>query len=523
MIFCLAVAATWFFIYAASLGGRLSYGVPLYDDVSYFVDALERQVILDNQGLFALASHHFRSPPHSAWASYLALSGFTIFGVNWWAPYAMNSIVLFVALLIVDSLARTCAWWVRVGLAVLFLSLPVASLIIVDFRPDAFCALLTAAGIVRLAMARLHEMVRRQVLVVGLFWGAALCIKPTLFAQTSLFFVGAMVLSGLHDWWSLRQFPKRAFWNAMICIVTATILSFPILGIQLPEYIRYMSQHIFGQSRQLWALKGSFQDHLLYYTFSFASDYTIGSSMRIFFILLLSLGVAWWKGQTKLFQLLAWLAVFAGMCWLPPTLNEVKSAYFGLAFVFLVLFAMIRALAAWLNNEYKLYRPLSIAVGCCLFGLVFSRSDFLRSRSYQTPQPGDVSQVMRAVHEKVRDFVQENPDGIVMLPTVGFLNSDVLTYYCRVEGLVPPKFVSEYQSSDLAKHLGGLESAGLVIIPEKGSQMMGVNMPHYLIHDELFETIDDDERFQLIASILDTTKSHVRIYARQSTERLASK
>jgi len=517
------MAATSLFIYASTLGGRLSFGVPLYDDVSYFRDALERQVILRDQGIFALASYHFQAPPHSAWASYLALLGFALFGTNWWAPYAMNSIVLFIALLIIDNLTRTCAWFFRLGLSLLFLSIPVASLIVVDFRPDAFCALLTAAGIVRLAMARLHEMVRRQSIAIGFFWGAAICVKPTLFAQTSLFYVGAIVLSGLYDGWSLGQFPKRSCWNAMVCTVTATILSFPILGIQFPYYIEYMSEHIFGQNRHIWGLKGSLQDHLQFYIFGWAADYTIGSFNLILCVLLSSLSVAWWKGQTRLLQLLAWLAVFTGMCWLPPTLNEVKSAYFGLAFVFLVLFAMIRALAAWLNNEYNLYRPLSIAVGCCLFGLVFYNSNFLKSSTYITPHPGDVSPVIGAVHEKIRSFVHANPDGIVMLPTVGFMNVDVLKYYCRVYGLVPPKFVSECLSSDLAKHLEGLESAGLVIIPEKGSQMMGINMPHYLIHDELLETIDRDPRFQLTDSIGDASESCVRIYARQPKERLASK
>src|SRR5258708_23063092 len=57
--------------------GRLAIP-PVYDDITYFVDALERIVAFKTAGLHALISGLVHSPPHSPFAHVCALFGFPL-------------------------------------------------------------------------------------------------------------------------------------------------------------------------------------------------------------------------------------------------------------------------------------------------------------------------------------------------------------------------------------------------------------------------------------------------------------
>ena len=119
-------------------------------------------------------------------------------------------------------------------------------------------------------------------------------------------------------------------------------------------------------------------------------------------------------------------------------MNQVKSGFFGMAFAVLFIFAAMRALSAWLSNEWQMSRKLSLAIGCLMLLAVAGPSKLLRANTYRTPNSSDISPVIRAVHENVRDYLQQRPDCVVMMPTVGTLNQEVLAYYLELEGITPP-------------------------------------------------------------------------------------
>src|SRR5258708_8879076 len=73
--------------------GRLAIP-PVYDDVTYFVDGLERVTAFEAGGLRALMISLIHSPPHSPYATFGAFFGFLITDNSTIAPYAFNAVAI---------------------------------------------------------------------------------------------------------------------------------------------------------------------------------------------------------------------------------------------------------------------------------------------------------------------------------------------------------------------------------------------------------------------------------------------
>src|SRR6202035_4253374 len=93
-----AVVVHWSFRF-----GRLSMD-PVYDDVVYLLDARHRLADFHQQGIAELLRSLWDKSPHSPWSTAAAFAGFLIFGVNAWAPYAMNGLLVVGFLLAADHL-----------------------------------------------------------------------------------------------------------------------------------------------------------------------------------------------------------------------------------------------------------------------------------------------------------------------------------------------------------------------------------------------------------------------------------
>src|SRR5262249_13213528 len=150
-----ALASTAFSLHHAFNQGRLAYGIALYDDVSYFQDALARQRLWEQGGWSALAHEHCARPPHSPWSTYAALVAYRLFGTTLAAPYFMNSLVVFALLLLVQQVLSEAAALTRWLATALVLVFPLTACLAEDYRPDGLCAVVSAAGLWLIATTRL--------------------------------------------------------------------------------------------------------------------------------------------------------------------------------------------------------------------------------------------------------------------------------------------------------------------------------------------------------------------------------
>lgn len=161
--------------------GRLAMP-PLYDDVSYFVDAMQRVEVFRSQGLRGVVAGLISAPPHSPYSTLAAFVAFLVSGGSRAAPYVMNSLAI---------VALTLLWIVmfRVGAITAWLIVILVTTTgwfdnaVTIYHPDLIAGY--AAAIVASFAIFQHEVLStmRRVVCAGVLGGAVLLIKPTALAM----------------------------------------------------------------------------------------------------------------------------------------------------------------------------------------------------------------------------------------------------------------------------------------------------------------------------------------------------
>jgi hypothetical protein len=178
--------------------GRLCMD-PVYDDVEYLLDGRHRLDAFDRKGIMGLTWSIWHDPPHSPWSTLAALSGFLVFGVHAWAPYAINAVLVAAFIFAADHFFGVKSLWLRVALSLVMLALPMTVRAVHDFRPDFAVALATAFACLNTIRLGLPEPpcrgVRKRYFLAGLLFGWAYLIKPSFVYHTTAMLVVSLLLS----------------------------------------------------------------------------------------------------------------------------------------------------------------------------------------------------------------------------------------------------------------------------------------------------------------------------------------
>jgi hypothetical protein len=159
--------------------GRLAVP-PLYDDVYYFVDALERVRLLEGSGLWAVISNAIAAPPHAPYSTIAAGLAFLVIGPYPAAAYFMNVVSLFLITMFWTRLFR-----VPFVVSVLFGAAIICTgwfdTAVTIFHPDLIMGY--GAAIIAAALVFQDEVLSstRRVISVGAAAGLVLLIKPSAF------------------------------------------------------------------------------------------------------------------------------------------------------------------------------------------------------------------------------------------------------------------------------------------------------------------------------------------------------
>ncbi len=532
LILPLAALLTSVYIQHSMSVGRLAWGFPVYDDVSYFDDALERLDIFYREGPVGLLKHHWEQPPHSPWSSYAALTGYAVFGRTLWAPYAVNSILLLIAFLVIDRVAGPARLWVVLLLTALFWALPFSCGLIIECRPDAFCGLVSAYALFLMSKTPLTEWTTKEARRIGVLWGLTTWIKPTVFAQTGLFCVGAL------GWWwllAMRESPRPwrlLFRNSAWLAGIATLIALPHLGVNLLKYIRYMIVNQFGDHRHLWTTAGDLNLHFWYYTCGTAGRLMFGGAfLSALGCVLITLLTAVGQRKRKLARELTTLLVLCFMCWLIPTLNDIKTAFFGLTFGALMLLTLVRSLAAWLNQELVLPRRAGLALGGAasaylLLGAVISKGYWpIHSHS-----GGREHEVAQAFFDALAKQVEGARDGRrasqvrVALPFTGSINLNLVSWQFRMHQWPRPMIKECFLGDSLPSSFKVFRHADLVVVPEPGINRLLVS-PRFIpesIHEQLISELSNDPAYRQCASVGTPEGKRFLMYVRERDSGIAT-
>lgn len=513
-----AVFITSLYIHQSLAAGRLACGIPLYDDVGYFEDALRRVQTFYQAGPGEVFYEHWRHPLHAPWSTYAALAGYLIFGYNLWAPYAVNAVLVFLSLVMINHMLSRHHPAVRAALCVLFLSMPFTTALVLECRPDAFCALLTAYGLWLLASTPLTDMRVAQLVGVGAVWGATMWVKPTVFAQSMLFLLGGLGWGWLG---ALRTRPRP--WrlllrNSALCALTAGVTAAPHLVPNLSRYVAYMQLHVFGSGRQLAVFRGNRAEHFQYYTVGQGGEFMFGGTFLILLaVLAVTLAIAFWRGRAELCRQLLALTFLSFMCWLLPTLNTVKSPFFGMAFGCLLLFTVLRCLAAWFKGEVGLARRWSASAAVCAVALLCSYWRLPYHGLASDQENRQYAQAIEDVYQELRDHLPRGPRTRVVVTTVGHLNENVLRWRFLIDQAEAPVVHSLPYSRSVDDYLPWLEKTDVFVIPEPGMKSLLVNesFPSASVQEKLVEHFAAEPRFHQVAAVPTPSGKHVLLFERR--------
>jgi hypothetical protein len=326
-------------IEASQLHGRLSVP-PLYDDVSYFLDAVRWMNAVADRSI--AASIWGLLHDHAPFSTLVAITGFALFPDSFVGPYLVHAVVVFGFLLGIVWLA-----WRRpvLEIAACLIAVPCVPVLwhtVTEARPDLPSGL--AIGLAAGAIVRRGVLDRSAggLARLGIACGLAVSVKPTaFFAALALLgssfairlFADCLAAGGLRT--SIRKALAATLWFMLPLIATTALL----IGPALVETVTYIL-HVFVGQRDLWTTGESFSAGLL--RFSIGGDgqfglhywFAIGAGLMLLRLVLASI-----CGSAALRDALV-LLVSVLIAYAIPSVATIKTYYFGAMFYGLFVVAM---------------------------------------------------------------------------------------------------------------------------------------------------------------------------------------
>ncbi|WP_431205774.1 hypothetical protein ACQ86E_13335 [Bradyrhizobium betae] len=327
-------------IEASQLHGRLSVP-PLYDDISYFLDAVQWMNAAKDQSIFASFWDLLRQ--HAPFSSLVAIIGLGLFPGSFIGPYLVHAVVVLAFLPgIVCLIWRRPVLEIAAGL-IAASCVPVVWHTVTEARPDLPSGL--AIGLAAGAIVHRGVLDRsvRSLAALGVACGLAASIKPTAFPAALALLGSAFAIRLFVDCiqaGGLRLSSRAAFsallWFVVLLIATTAAL----IGPALVETVTYIFNVFVGQ-RDLWATGESFWTGLLRFSIGGEGQFGLHYWFAIGLILmLLRLVLAAIHGKAALLDAIVLLAAVL-ISYAIPSVAEIKTYYFGAMFYGLFIVAIV--------------------------------------------------------------------------------------------------------------------------------------------------------------------------------------
>nr|AWM05003.1 hypothetical protein CIT40_32645 [Bradyrhizobium amphicarpaeae] len=325
---------------ASRLHGRLSVP-PLYDDVSYFLDAIRWMNAVGDQSIAASAWNLLHD--HAPFSTMVAITGFALFPGSFIGPYLVHAVVVFAFLLGIAWMA-----WRRPALEVASCLIAVACVpvlwhTVTEARPDLPSGLFIGLAVGAIVRRGVLDRGARALAGLGIACALAVGIKPTAFFATlallgSAFairlFVDCLEAGGLRT--SIRKALGALLWFVLPLIATTAVL----IGPALVETVTYIL-HVFVGQRDLWTTGESFSAGLLRFSIGGEGQFGLHYWLAIGTgLMLLRLVLAAICGSAALRDAVVLLASVL-IAYAIPSVAAIKTYYFGAMFYGVFIVAMV--------------------------------------------------------------------------------------------------------------------------------------------------------------------------------------
>lgn len=322
------------------LHGRLSVP-PLYDDVSYFLDAVRWMNAARGQSVFASVWSLLHD--HAPFSTLVAVIGLALFPGSFIGPYLVHAVVVFAFLLGIVWLVRRRPVLEIAACLLAAACVPVLWHTVTEARPDLPSGLAIGLAAGAIVHRGLLDRSTRSLAGLGAACALAACIKPTAFPAALALLGSAFAIRLLADCTEgrgLRTEIGPAFTALLRFVLPLIATTALLIGPALIETVTYILNVFVGQ-RDLWTTGESFWAGLLRFSiggegrFGLHHWFAIGTGL-----MLLRLVLAGIHGRAALLNAVVLLAAVL-IAYAIPSLAEIKTYYFGAMFYGLFIIAMV--------------------------------------------------------------------------------------------------------------------------------------------------------------------------------------
>lgn len=477
---------------------------PTYDDVGYFLDAARRLETLHRDGLWAALSEYGRRPPHSPLSSLLALLGFSVFGVKPWAACAAMAIPLALIARALFAISNGLPLWASSVLCTALLGSPIVGILIIEFRPDALCALATASGALLIVLGRWSRGDGRTCIGAGVLLGVALLTKPAIFLLTFAVFGAAMLIAGLPR---IRSGWREILRAAAISSGVAALLAAPHYAVAFGNILQYFVSNFFGSASEVWNLKISITEHFLYYVVGAGGKFALGAWLYVALAAGVSISiVSAFRGDRETLSKVARVAALIACCYLFVSLPAFKSPFIGIAFCAFIMasLAIVAAFSARLLARTGRNVAASVLV---LSLLLFSIAEFASpwARHGRPPLDRAYAQSKNRMVSEIVDALRDHSLAgatIVNATIAQHLNAETIAFAMMQRGLTPVRDIGRYLDSTPDHYRASLPRVDAAIAFAPDAEVVGW-LPSAGLRKEFLEDLKVDPAWALVRTIED--------------------
>jgi 4-amino-4-deoxy-L-arabinose transferase-like glycosyltransferase len=330
--------------------GRLSLPAD-YDDVAYLSSAQQWLNETPMHGIFgnllALINQH------APIATALAALSFALGGAVDWPPYVANGVLL--ALTVLGAMlflkAEKLPLWLAGFLALCLVAVPFFQQAVTEFRPDPFAGMAIAFCMLLLFRAPVFSLSRNRQFALGLLFGAALLMKPSVFLAAG-FILAVAVLSSCAGFLIERKLKLREQAGSIVrslgwLLAGAMVVFGPYLIAQGGAILGYTYMALFTLA-DVNDFNGSFAQHASFYATGLGGGgIALGPWFWLGTMTMAARLVATWRNDPQRLPSLG--AGYAALLviYLVLTLTAVKHYFLGSMFYATFSLFMLRDLA-WL-------------------------------------------------------------------------------------------------------------------------------------------------------------------------------
>ncbi len=491
---------------------------PTYDDIVYFNDALTRLNILYNNGFNALFLNFIQNPPHSLLATIIPFIGFSLFGVNNWAPPIINGIFVFFLLVFLDKISPNAPKICKLIIAFICLTWPITGHLVIECRPDLVWGLSTACFTILCLQenTRITRTNKTQIIIGGLI-GFALLAKPSIFPITLIAALGSLFIASITDLYLLNLWHQK--WIIIIanlrCLFIATLIASPYYVLAYKKVYAYIYDVVFSSNASMWDPNSnlSLTDHLLYYLSAASGQMMMGNWLYAWiFLVLISLAfILINKDWNKLVRLLPLMGGFLILYSL-VTLPKLKMNFFGGSLYFFILITSIKmSVDIFKSFNFKIYQQYYklgyvVILILLLFGLNQFQWPWYNLRKQSEVLSSEIQYRKEMIESLYNEIISsqklnrvENSEPIKVFFTATnlYFNANTLDFYFKKNN-VKSLTTDLYLSEDLALYSKSIEMSDYIVSFSADNTDTIAWVPSKKIGGQVAELLDANKNLKLI-------------------------